>query len=162
MARMLNRKGSIVMATKEMVEMEMRMNRETTKWEDENVVFQIVEENDIPTLAISYIGKTVYLMPFRGYCFQVCGSISGSGDLASTEVVGLRNILGLTKPEFAGFGQQSNVYCVDVEIFAEMAELAIYKAVRNGYMDLPNVSDFVLKSALTELAKRTKEWLEAM
>lgn len=37
--------------------------------------------------------KDFYLSPFRGYSFQVSGSLEGSGDYGSSEVIGLANVI---------------------------------------------------------------------
>ena len=61
------------------------------------------EESKIPMLPVNVFridedeNKTLldtnYLCPFRGYCFQVCGTKEGFGDNGSSGVIGLGNCL---------------------------------------------------------------------
>jgi hypothetical protein len=49
-------------------------------------------EASIPCIEILNGERKYYLAPFRGYKFQVSGTLDGGGDYGSTEVVGLLNI----------------------------------------------------------------------
>ena len=63
----------------------------------------INEESKIPMLPVNVfsiddagtktIMDTTYLCPFRGYCFQVCGTKDGDGDYGSSGVIGLGHVL---------------------------------------------------------------------
>lgn len=53
--------------------------------------------------------NTVYLSPFRGYRFQVSGTLDGVGDYGSTEVVGLGNVLHAKFRRVDGFSGKSNL-----------------------------------------------------
>lgn len=53
--------------------------------------------------------NTVYLSPFRGYCFQVSATLKGEGDCGSTNVVGLGNIIHAKFDRVDGFSGRSNV-----------------------------------------------------
>ena len=53
----------------------------------------------MPQLEIKYTiygdERVLYLSPFRGYSFQVSGSIEGSGSYGASSVVGLGNIVNI-------------------------------------------------------------------
>ena len=50
-----------------------------------------------------------YLSPFRGYCMQVSGTVSGGSDRGSTQVFGLKNILKVNNADSGYRGYESNL-----------------------------------------------------
>lgn len=49
---------------------------------------------DMPQLEVMFNGMVVgYLTPFRHYCFQVSGTVDGAGDLGSSPIIKLDEII---------------------------------------------------------------------
>ena len=71
-----------------------------------------VPEGKLPLLAVTVTteeGEKIrrgFLSPFRKYCFQVSGTVNGSGDFGASEVIGLKNIK--IEELGCGFGHESN------------------------------------------------------
>lgn len=100
----------------------------------------IVIIDGLPQLSLLFIGtnedipytivRHVWLMPFRGYCFQVSGTINGENNLGSTPVVGLGNIV---NAKYDGeHGSNSSIFASNFRladlarpIFDSMAKAAI-------------------------------------
>lgn len=82
-----------------------------------------------------FTGVRRYLVPFRGYCFQMCGTSDGQNDCGSNEVVGLNNVLTADygRAIHAGFsyGTQSNVTLENIgkNMLRNMAEACIAQAI---------------------------------
>ena len=57
------------------------------------VGYEIIENENIPTLKICFDnGGGYYLQPFRKYCFQVSGSITGDGNYGSSSTLPYENL----------------------------------------------------------------------
>lgn len=57
-----------------------------------NIVFG--EDNDMPQIEVMFNDMTVgYLAPFRHYCFQVSGTVDGAGDLGSSPIIQLEDVV---------------------------------------------------------------------
>ena len=46
----------------------------------------------MPAIEVMVHDETFYLMPFRGYCMQVCGDVYGGCDCGSSRVIGFGNV----------------------------------------------------------------------
>lgn len=90
-----------------------------------------------------------YLSPFRGYRFQVSGTIDGSGDYGSSSVVGLAKVLyaDYTSDRDGTFGYQSNYSDTGAEILCILAESAIHEF--NSYIPVSERSTFAEYMNLT-------------
>ena len=93
-----------------------------------------IVNNEMPILKITKddgdgFRRVGYLSPFRGYRFQVSGTINGSGDYGSSSVVGLAKVLyaDYTSDRDGTFGYQSNYYDTGAELLCILAEDAIHK-----------------------------------
>lgn len=65
---------------------------------------------NMPVIEVLLNGEcTGYLSPFRAYSFQVSRTADGQWDMASSPVVGLRNVLEANAPDTRGSGYQSNL-----------------------------------------------------
>lgn len=87
-----------------------------------------ITNGNMPILKITKDNDRVgYLSPFRGYRFQVSGTIAGSGDYGSSSVVGLAKVLyaDYSSDKDGTFGYQSNVSDTGAEILCSLAEIAI-------------------------------------
>lgn len=114
----------------------------------------VVIKDGYPELSLLYISKNtdprnnidppfvirhVWLTPFRGYAFQVSGTINGEGDLGSTPVVGLGNIINAFATYTGNPGSRSSIYASNFKlsdlprpIFAAMAKAAIMEFHMNA------------------------------
>jgi len=89
------------------------------------------EDKKMPLLEV--VGKddnqvvlfTHYLSPFRGYSFQVSRSIGGDHDYASSEVIGLGNIVHMT-PQYPEMPNSFSAFASNVS--AAFYSRAIFKA----------------------------------
>ena len=85
----------------------------------------------IPVVAlVNGEGREVgYLSPFRGYSFQVSGDRDGQGDLGSSQVIGLNNIMDARLGTSRNLGYQSNLTQISTkaELLKGQAMLAINK-----------------------------------
>ena len=78
-----------------------------------------------------------YLTPFRGYSFQVSGSLEGAGDLGSSQVIGLGNILHAKRDkEGSDLLKRSNLGWNSTikELLKGQAALAILDFIRSEYI----------------------------
>lgn len=65
---------------------------------------------NMPVIEVLLNGEcTGYLSPFRAYSFQVSRTADGQWDMASSPVIGLRNVLEANAPDTRGSGYQSNL-----------------------------------------------------
>lgn len=114
-------------------------NNETETTVTENVrtitISEIRSYHGMPiAILVDESGEEVgYLSPFRKYSFQVSGTFEGQGDMGSTRVVGLMNILGSTsdvnQPANCGWDETRR------ELLKGMASMAIMQFCGNhGYV----------------------------
>jgi len=98
---------------------------------------KITEYEGVPTLEITLPdGRTGYLAPFRGYCFQVSKSLEGEYDLGSTSVVGLGNFIGVQRTPNSLSIYSSNGAPLK-GVLADLATLAVIRwAGQNGEEEL--------------------------
>lgn len=70
----------------------------------------IIRTGHMPVIEVLINDKvTGYLSPFRAYSFQVSRTADGQWDMASSPVIGLRNVLEANAPDTRGAGYQSNL-----------------------------------------------------
>ena len=106
-----------------------------------------VPEGKLPILAVTVVtdeGEKIrrgFLSPFRKYCFQVSGTVNGSGDFGASEVIGLKNIkieeLGY------GFGHESNhnPEGVTKELFRGQAVIALAQFAAMNQASLGDIAN---------------------
>lgn len=130
--------------------------------ENENayVPVAVIKHDGFPEIVFYnfYTGWARYLVPFRGYCFQVCGSSDGQNDCGSNEVVGLVNVLnadyGRAIDTGLRYGTQSNLTLEKIgkNMLRNMAEACIAQAMWQsgcmfhklpGYFDENGMSVFI-------------------
>ena len=78
-----------------------------------------------------------YLTPFRGYSFQVSGSLDGAGDLGSSQVIGLGNVLHVKKGEEGSqLLKRSNLNWDETnrDLLKGQAALALLDFIRSEYI----------------------------
>lgn len=107
--------------------------------ENENayVPVAVIKHDGFPEIVFYnfYTGWARYLVPFRGYCFQMCGNSDGQNDCGSNEVVGLVNVLSADygRAIHAGlsYGTQSNLSLENIgkNMLRNMAEACIAQAM---------------------------------
>ena len=107
--------------------------------------------------------NTIYLSPFRGYRFQVSGSLDGNGDYGSTEVVGLGNVLNAKFSKVDGFSGKSNLPMN--EMGREMLLWGMSRAVLL-FCDMQNIvpcniQDSFLRPTVQEFLDKTIEFLNS-
>ena len=143
---------------------------------------EFVEDANIPTLKLLDEDGNVYgyLMPFRGYRFQVAGNVEGSGDHGSSEVVGLANIVTgkysgrdtAKNPALSVWASNSSDLVVSIlEAFAWNAldEYTGHDArIAEVYADDNNRSvayvcrNFEMREKVHSLAKQTVAWINSL
>lgn len=115
----------------------------------------LTQYEGIPVLQVTQEdGKIGFLAPFRGYCFQVSGSIDGIRDLGASTVVGLGNLL---KTPVLRQPYQRSPYACNARTpvfgaFRDMADLALWRWARRelSYHFQQQMEDFI---------EATIEWL---
>lgn len=143
---------------------------------------EFVEDANIPTLKLLDEDGNVYgyLMPFRGYRFQVAGNVEGSGDHGSSEVLGLANIVS------ASFAGRSDAKNPDLSVWASnssdirvsLLEALAWNAldeytghdarIAEEYADDNNRSvayvcrNFEMREKVHELAKQSVKWINSL
>lgn len=95
----------------------------------------IGEESKIPMLPVNVfsigedgtktLNRTNYLCPFRGYCFQVCGTKDGDGDCGSSGVIGLGHILTISRRDGAVFRSNYDLDGIEKELIRGQISLAM-------------------------------------
>ena len=102
----------------------------------------------IPCIIVSDDGereRDFYLSPFRGYRFQISGDENGSGDYASTPVIGLGNVI-LASRAYHKLPNSSSVYAsnfssLEKGIFDSLINACIDKfelGCENSFMEFSN------------------------
>ena len=144
---------------------------------------EFVEGASIPTLALKDEEGNVrgYLHPFRGYRFQVSGSVEGDGDHGSSEVLGLANIVTASfagrdtakNPDLSVWASNSSDICVSLLEALAWNALDEYTghtiSIAEEYADADadrNIAyvcrTFEMRERVHELAKRTVAWINSL
>ena len=142
-----------------------------------------VEGASIPTLALKDEEGNVrgYLHPFRGYRFQVSGSVEGDGDHGASEVLGLANIVTgsfsgratAKNPDLSIWSSNSSDICVSLLEALAWNALDEYTGhtvgIAEEYADADadrNIAyvcrTFEMRERVHELAKRTVSWINSL
>jgi len=96
----------------------------------ETVEAVLTSYEGVPVLKVTQEdGKVGYLAPFRGYCFQVSGSLEGVRDLGASTVVGLGNFLksDLVRQPYPMSPYACNARTPIHGAFRDMADLALWR-----------------------------------
>ena len=144
---------------------------------------EFVEGASIPTLKILDEEGNVrgYLQPFRGYRFQVSGSVKGDGDHGSSEVLGLANIVTgvfsgratAKNPDLSIWASNSSDICVSLLEALAWNALDEYTGHAIDIVEENTDADddkniayvcrtFELREKVHELAKKTVAWINSL
>lgn len=77
-----------------------------------------------------------YLSPFRKYCFQVSSDVEGNGDMGSSKVIGLNNVLNLKVENHEVV--RPDQFEMNFNLLKGQALVAIMDFVRNEGVDIKN------------------------
>jgi hypothetical protein len=138
-------------------------------------VGRLIFYNEIPNLEVLYTIKgregeegiqdvIGYLQPFRGYKFQVSGTITGQGDLGSCQVFGLGNIVDAYIPVKGGSNGSkyaSNVRKLNKYILELAAKEALHDLARSSYGNGASVYvKFEEYDRFLEFIEKVMDWLK--
>ena len=123
----------------------------------ETVTASLTSYEGVPVLKVTQEdGKVGYLAPFRGYCFQVSGSLEGVGDLGASTVVGLGNFL---KSDLVRQPYPRSLYACNARTpvwgaFRDMADLAIWRWAKRemSYYYFPQEMEDFIQATIAWLA----------
>ena len=118
-------------------------SKDNTKTKETNMVRNVsfgnlvMKGNGFPCLEVKIEGfeHTYYLSPFRGYKFQVSGTVDGSGDYGSTDAFGLGNIVNMRRGSGTGYqsnlGNDTDKYVLAMAAYFALALFAEYPHCRD-------------------------------
>lgn len=110
--------------------------------------FEKVVGSEIPTLKIIVIKKggnierECYMLPLRGYCFQVSSNTSGDEFLGSSCIIGLKHCQTIQDGNGKGFKSNYHLDEIQREMLAGQALLALNDFTSNvykGYIKYPKL-----------------------
>ena len=120
-------------------------------------------ESGMPTLKIIVENdRDFYLSPFRGYSFQVSGTLSGSCDYGSSEVIGLANVV----KAFSDYQKpKSNlsIYAQNSDPTMIIFRSLINDALRKASIIVPiKVGDKFRQDIIDEFINEVIDWLHKL
>lgn len=122
----------------------------------ETVAAVLTSYEGVPVLKVTQEdNSTGYLAPFRGYCFQVSGSLEGIRDLGASTVVGLGNFVlaGLERQPYRRSPYACNSRTPLHGAFRDFADLALWRWAKR------ELSHYYFPQEMDDFIEATIAWL---
>ena len=118
-------------------------------------------EGGMPQLKLTDDMGSFYLVPFRGYCFQVTGA-EGDGDYGSSEVIGLANVIAA----FSSYNKSSSnlsIYAQNDDPIKIIFRAFISHALNRANIIIPfKVGDKFRQDIIDEFVDNVIDWLHKL